>query len=101
MPKKTSDHARYAEAARDYLKRKRKELGGNKALYKAIYGFEPDDSQNQALINLLNRGNLSAEFLGLCVDKLNLSETSVFELFGIRKPIPLTELQVRTKDGTK
>ena len=87
MPKKTSDYTQYAEAARSFLKVKRKEIGGNKALYRTLYGHEPSKNENQALINLLNRGVLSAEFLGLCVDKLELDDTTLYELFGIQKPI--------------
>lgn len=85
MPKKPAENPNYAVAARKFLKAKRKEMGGSKPFFKALYGHEPTDSENQALINLLNRGNLSAEFLGLCADKLNLTDTTVFELFGIRK----------------
>ena len=86
MPKKVSEHAHYAEAAREFLKAKRKEMGGGKPFYKALYDREPTDNENQKLINLLNRGNLSAEFLGLCADKLNLDDITLHELFGIKKP---------------
>ncbi|EHR1202595.1 hypothetical protein ACSN2V_004089 [Vibrio parahaemolyticus] len=86
MPRKPTENAHYAVAAREFLKAKRKDMGGSKPFFKALYGHEPTASENQSLINLLNRGNLSAEFLGLCADKLNLTDTTVFELFGLRKP---------------
>ncbi|BDM64562.1 hypothetical protein NFHSH190041_20140 [Shewanella sp. NFH-SH190041] len=84
MPKKTNEHTHYANAARDFLKARRDELGGNKALYRELYGAEPTDNENQRLINLLNRGNLSAEFLGLCADRLKLGDTTLKQLFRTR-----------------
>lgn len=81
VPKKPSEHAEYAEAVREFLKDKRKELGGGRDFYRALYGVEPSDNENQKLINLLNRGNLSAEFLGLCMDKLGLHDVTLAKLF--------------------
>ncbi|WP_136487837.1 hypothetical protein [Vibrio sp. H11] len=85
VPKKSSENTEYAEAARSFLKAKRKELGGGRELYRLLYGREPSDSENQTLINLLSRGNLSAEFLGLCTDKLGLHNVTLSELFGTKR----------------
>ena len=85
LPKKLDDNPQYAAALRDFLKAERKKLGGTKALYLALYGVEPAEKEEQRLINLLNRGALSGEFIGLCVDKLNLSGVTLGEAFNIHQ----------------
>lgn len=85
MPKKLDDNPQYVAALRSFLKTERKKLGGTKALYLALYGVEPAEKEEQRLINLLNRGALSGEFIGLCVDKLSLSDKTLGEAFGIHQ----------------
>ncbi len=84
MTRTKSGHPQYSEKVRDLLKERRKELGKTRLLYEALYGREPNKAQTQQLVNLLNRGNPSVEFLGLCVEKLNLEEMTLGELFGIK-----------------
>ncbi|GEK11888.1 hypothetical protein [Pseudoalteromonas peptidolytica] len=85
LPKKLDDNPQYAAALRDFLKAERKKLGGTKALYLALYGVEPAEKEEQRLINLLNRGALSGEFIGLCVDKLGLADRTLGDAFDIKK----------------
>ena len=85
MPKKLHENTKYTEALRQFLKAERKRMGGTKALYLALYGVEPEEKEEKRLINLLNRGALSGEFIGLCVDKLNLSERTLGEAFNVNQ----------------
>lgn len=72
----------YATAARDYMKSKRKALGGSKQLFVLLYDREPVGNENQTFINYINRGKYSSDFLGLCTEKLGLHEVTLQELFG-------------------
>lgn len=85
LPKKLEDNPQYTEALRRFLKAERKKLGGTKALYFALYATEPKENEEKRLINLLNRGALSGEFIGLCVDKLDLADRTLGEAFGIHQ----------------
>lgn len=40
------------------------------ALYQLLYGRAGSTNEVQTLRNRLNRGNLTASFVGLCVDRL-------------------------------
>ena len=85
LPKKLSEHPEYVESLREYLKSKRDEVGGTKALHVLLYGVEPEKKDEQRLINLLNRGALSGEFIGLCADKLELGEVTLNELYKLNQ----------------
>jgi hypothetical protein len=87
LPKKLDldDNPQYISALRSFLKAERKKMGGTKALYLALYGTEPEEKEEKRLINLLNRGALSGEFIGLCVDKLGLADRTLGEAFGIHQ----------------
>lgn len=73
----------YADALRDFLKKERKKVGGTKAFYALLYSIEPSVSEEKRLNNLINRGSLSADFLGLCIDRLNLADVTFGVAFGI------------------
>lgn len=81
MPKKPTKNKIYADNARAFIQAKRDELGGAKPFFKLIYNREPVDNEAQTLTNQVNRGNYSAEFVGLLVDKLNLDEISLGEFY--------------------
>jgi len=81
LPKKISDNPEYVERLRAFLKGVRKDVGGTKAMYRLLYDAEPSINEEKRLINLLNRGALSGEFIGLCVDKLNLTDITLGEVF--------------------
>lgn len=73
----------YVCAVREFLKSERKKLGGARAMYVLLYSQEPTVSEEKRLINLIGRGALTAEFLGLCVDKLGLGEVTLAHAFGL------------------
>ncbi len=85
LPKKLSVHPEYVESLREYLRSKRDEVGGTKALHVLLYGFEAKKKDEQRLINLLNRGALSGEFIGLCADKLNLNDVTLGEIYKLNQ----------------
>ncbi len=85
LPKKIDDNPQYVKALREFLKAERKKLGGTKAMYKLLYGVEPTENEEKRLINLLNRGAMGAEFIGLCAEKLNLEEKTLGEVFKINQ----------------
>ncbi len=87
LPKKISDNSEYVERLRAFLKQIRKDVGGSEAMYQLLYGVVPTENENKRLINLLNRGALSGEFIGLCVDKLNLSDVTLGEVFNKRNQL--------------
>jgi hypothetical protein len=68
---KLLDDAKYAESARNSIKRVMAEMKlKTKGLFILLYGREPEDNEEQTLRNRLNRGNLTSEFIGLCVSKM-------------------------------
>lgn len=81
MPKKINKNKVYAENARAYIQARRNELGGAKPFFKLVYGRDPVLNEAQTLTNQINRGNYSAEFVGLLVDKLSLDEISLGEFY--------------------
>lgn len=86
MPKKIDDNPQYVEGLREYLKEKKDEVGGYKAMYELLYGEPPPEKKDeQRLINLINRGALSGEFIGLCAEKLSLGDVTLNELFKINQ----------------
>ncbi|MBM7070921.1 hypothetical protein JQC92_02545 [Shewanella sp. 202IG2-18] len=85
LPKKITDNPEYVEALRAFLKEKRKELGGYKAMYRLLYGVEPTVNEEKRLINLINRGALSGEFIGLCADKLSLNDVTLGEIYKLNQ----------------
>lgn len=70
LPKKPTTNAIYAESAREYVKAKRDDAGGAKPFFKLVHGREPIDNESITFNNQVNRGNYSAEFVGLLVDRL-------------------------------
>lgn len=86
LPKKPTENKQYADSARKFIQAKRDDLGGAKPFYKLIYGREPMGNESITLNNQVNRGNYSAEFVGLIVDRLNLDDVSLGEFYkGIKK----------------
>jgi hypothetical protein len=81
LPKKPTENKQYADNARKFIQAKRDELGGAKPFYKLIYGREPMGNESITLNNQVNRGNYSAEFVGLMVDRLNLDDISLGEFY--------------------
>ncbi|MGK0272154.1 MAG: hypothetical protein ACI88H_002820 [Cocleimonas sp.] len=81
LPKKPIDNKKYADNARKFIQAKRDDLGGAKPFYKLIYGREPMGNESITLNNQVNRGNYSAELVGLLVDRLNLDDVSLGEFF--------------------
>jgi hypothetical protein len=81
LPKKPTKNKFYADNARAFIQAKRDELGGAKPFYKLIYGREPMGNESITLNNQVNRGNYSAEFVGLMVDRLNLDGISLGEFY--------------------
>lgn len=86
LPKKPIENKQYADNARKFIQAKRDELGGAKPFYKLIYGREPIGNESITLNNQVNRGNYSAEFVGLIVDKLNIDNVSLGEFYKGIKP---------------
>ena len=74
----------YGQAARNKIKAAAAELGlGMGDLYQALYGEKGSPNQVQALRNRLGRGNTSADFIGLCVEKLEpLQSMTMAEFYG-------------------
>ena len=81
LPKKITEHKQYADSARRFIQAKRDELGGAKPFFKVVYGREPIGNESVTLNNQVNRGNYSAEFVGLMVDRLNLDGVSLGEFY--------------------
>ena len=81
MSEKSPENVEYVKNFRAFLKEHRNKLGGNEALYFALYGKRPDSNENQTLINFINRGSLKAEFIALCADKLGWEGITLGELF--------------------
>ena len=81
LPKKPTDNKQYADNARKFIQAKRDELGGAKPFYKLIYGREPMGNESITLNNQVNRGNYSAEFVGLLVDRLGLDNITLAEFY--------------------
>ncbi len=81
LPKKPTENKQYADNARQFIQAKRDELGGAKPFYKLIYGREAMGNESITLNNQVNRGNYSAEFVGLMVDRLNLDGISLGEFY--------------------
>lgn len=50
------------------------------ALYQRLYGRAGSVNEVQTLRNRLNRGNLTASFVGLCVDRLPSLRATTLEL---------------------
>lgn len=85
MTKDFTDPKRCVEHLRERIQTMREDMGGSEALYIALYGKSPVDNQNQTFRNLVNRGSLKAEFLALCVDKLDWHDVTLGELFALSK----------------
>ncbi|MBL4766006.1 MAG: hypothetical protein JKX67_12165 [Colwellia sp.] len=81
LPKKLTTNKQYADNARSFIQSKRDELGGAKPFFKVIYGRVPKGNESITLNNQINRGNYSAEFVGLLVDRLNLDDVSLGEFY--------------------
>lgn len=81
LPKKTAEHKHYADSARSMIQKKRDDLGGAKPLFRIVYGREPEGNESITFNNQVNRGNYSAEFVGLLVDKLGLDEITLGEFY--------------------
>ena len=86
VPKKPTENKQYAESARRFIQAKRDELGGMKPFYKAIHGREPEGNEAITLNNQVNRGNYSAEFVGLMVDRLGLEVVTLGDFYKAKKP---------------
>lgn len=81
LPKKPTENKKYADSARAFIQGKRDDAGGAKPFFKLIYGREPVGNESITLNNQVNRGNYSAEFVGLLVDRLNLDDISLGEFY--------------------
>ncbi len=81
LPKKPTENKIYADNARAFIQAKRDELGGAKPFFKLLHGREPLGNESITLNNQVNRGNYSAEFVGLLVDKLGLDDISLGEFY--------------------
>jgi hypothetical protein len=81
VPKKITNNAEYAESARAFIKAKRDEAGGAKPFYTLVYGRESMGNESITFNNQINRGNYSAEFIGLLVDSLELDNVTMGEFF--------------------
>ncbi len=90
LPKKTTENKQYADNARKFIQAKRDDMGGAKPFYKLLYGREPVGNESITLNNQVNRGNYSAELVGLMVDRLNLDGISLGEFYKGKKHIPTT-----------
>jgi len=87
LPKKPTEHKHYADNARAYIQKIRDDAGGAKPFFKLIHNREPVGNESITLNNQVNRGNFSAEFVGLLVDKLGLDDISLGEFYkGNNKP---------------
>lgn len=81
LPKKPTENKIYAENARAFIQAKRDELGGAKPFFTLLYGREAVENESVTLNNQVNRGNYSAEFVGLLVDKLSLENITLGEFY--------------------
>ena len=81
LPKKLTENKQYADNARKFIQAKRDDVGGAKPFFKLIYGREPIGNESITLNNQVNRGNYSAEFVGLIVDRLSLDSVSLGEFY--------------------
>ena len=54
-------------------------------MYRLLYGVEPTSNEEKRLINLINRGALSGEFIGLCADKLSLNDVTLGEIYKLNQ----------------
>lgn len=83
----------FAEIARDSIKKVMADMqlktGG---LFALLYDREPVGNEEQTLRNRLNRGNLTSDFIGLCVSKLSgLQSISMSVFFGLEQPVVIAE----------
>lgn len=86
LPKKPTENKQYAENAREVIKSIRDDAGGAKPFFRLIYGREPVKNEATTLNNQVNRGNYSAEFVGLMVDKLGLDDITLGDFYkGVKK----------------
>ena len=81
LPKKPTEHKHYADNARAYIQKIRDDAGGAKPFFKLIHNREPVGNESITLNNQVNRGNFSAEFVGLLVDRLGLDDVSLSEFY--------------------
>ena len=81
LPKKPTENKIYADNARAFVKEKRDEAGGAKPFFRLLYGRESVGNEATTLNNQVNRGNYSAEFVGLLVDRLGLDEITLGEFY--------------------
>lgn len=81
LPKKPTINKLYADNARAFIQAKRDELGGAKPFFKLLHGREPTGNESITLNNQVNRGNYSAEFVGLLVDRLGLDDVTLGEFY--------------------
>jgi len=85
LPKKITNNPSGAESARAYVQKLRDDAGGMKPFYKAVYGRESVGNEHITLNNMVNRGNYSAEFVALLVEKLSLEKVTLGEFYGVKK----------------
>ncbi len=81
MPKKPVENNSGAENARQYVKSLRDSVGGMKPFYTMLYGREPQGNEHITLNNQVIRGNYSAEFVALIVERFNLSGVTLGEFY--------------------
>ena len=81
LPKKPIEHRQFAENAREYVKSLRDDAGGAKPFFKLVHGRNGVGNESQTFNNQVNRGNYSAEFVGLLVDKLGLDNVTLGEFY--------------------
>ncbi|NQZ05692.1 MAG: hypothetical protein HRT35_00890 [Algicola sp.] len=81
MPKKPTEHSEFAENARNYIKALRDNAGGAKPFFELVHDREPVKNESITFNNQINRGNYSAELVGMLVDKLNLESVTLGELY--------------------
>ncbi len=81
LPRKPLHNPSGAESARAYVQRLRDEAGGMKPFYRLVHGREPLGNEHITFNNQVNRGNYSAEFVALLVERLNLDDVTLGEFF--------------------
>jgi len=81
LPKKTVKNNNYRQSAKLFFKEQMEAMGGAKPLFKVLYGREHVNNEHITLNNLINRGNYSSEFIGLFIEKLNLQDHTLADVF--------------------
>lgn len=85
LPKKIRTNEAYAEAAKEFILKKRDEAGGVKPFFKLVYGRESIGNEGTTFNNNINRGKYAADFVGELIESLDLHDVTLSEFFGTKK----------------